>query len=249
MLAVNLAVELARRAPEQVVLVDLSLTFGHDLLLLNLTSKSSLSGTSAEALRKADLEHGLAHYLVIHPSSSLRVLAGSTKPEEGEMVTGEMVTAAIEQLARHFKYVVVDTGSQFTDPVLAALESADAVLMVCSPEIPTLRDVKDCQKILNDVVHVKRDKIHYVMNQIFPFKALSTEQFEEALQLYMFADLPYGGDVGAKSALRGEAFVETQSGSNLAKSIRKLAEQLVATDPKTGALIVAQKDHKRGFFR
>lgn len=248
-LAVNLAISLAHAHAESVVLLDLSLTFGHDMLMLNLVPKSSLSATNAEALRKMDLDEGLAYYLAIHPSSTLRVLAGAIRPEEGETVSGETVRIAIEQLRRHFAYLVIDTGSYFTDPVLAALETSDKVLMLCSPEISVLRDIRECQRIFNDVVHLARDRVHYVMNYIFPFKTLSKEQFESALQQELFAELPYSGEVAAKAALRGEALVETQSGSALAKSIQKLATQLAEEKAKTGALSGGNQDKKRGFFR
>jgi len=246
--AVNLAVELAHLHPESVALVDLSLTFGHTMLLLNLAPKTSLASISADAFRKMDMQDGLAYYLATHPSSTLRLLTGATRPEEGETVTGEMAKAALDQVRKHFSYVVVDTGSNFTDPVLAALESADKVLMVCSPEISVLRDIRDCQRIFNDVLHIPRERVLYLMNYIFPLKALSKEQFETALQQELFAELPYGAEVTAKAALRGEAFVERQSGSNVAKAIQRMAAQLSAEKGKSGVGAGAQ-DKKRGFFR
>jgi MinD-like ATPase involved in chromosome partitioning or flagellar assembly len=243
--ATNLAVSLAHQHAESVVLVDLSLTFGHTLLLLNLVPKSSLASTTADALKKMGLQEGIAYYLAVHPSSSLRVLAGSTRPEEGESVTGEAAKVVIEELKKHFSYVVVDTSSTFTDPVLAALESADRVLMLCTPEISVLRDVRECQRVFNDVVHMTRDHVLYLMNNIYPHKGLSKAQFEDALQQSLYMELPYGGDVPLKASLRGEAFVETQSGSSLAKAIQKLGSQLVA---ETALRIGAVQEKKRGLF-
>jgi pilus assembly protein CpaE len=245
--AVNLAVALAHQHAESVVLVDLSLTFGHDLLLLNLTATSSLASTTADALKKMGLAEGLAYYLTTHNPSSLRVLAGSTRPEEGEAVSGDAAKTAIEQLKKHFSYVVVDTSSAFTDPVLAALEMSDRVLMLCSPEIVVLRDIRECQRIFNDVVHLKRDKVLYLMNHIFPHKGLSREQFEDALQQPLYMEIPNGGEVPIKASLRGEALVETQSGSAIAKSIQKLASQLVV-ETATRAGATAQPEKKWGLF-
>lgn len=247
--AVNLAVALARAHPEAVALVDLSLTFGHDTLLLNQVPKSSLSATSADALRKMEMADGLAYYLAVHPSSTLRIMPGSLRPEEGETVTGEAAKVAIEQLQRHFDYVVVDTGSYFTDPVISALESADRILMLCSPEISTLRDVRECQRILNDVVHIHRDRIRYIMNYIFPFKTLTREQFESALQQELYLELPYSSDAPAKAALKGESLVETQPGSPMSKALLKLAALLAAEGEKSGVAAGAGQDRKRGFFR
>jgi MinD-like ATPase involved in chromosome partitioning or flagellar assembly len=246
-IAVNLAVELARAHPEQVVLLDLSLVFGHDMLMLNLSPKSSLAATNGDALRKISGLEDLSYYLSVHPTSTLRVFAGATRPEDGEAVTADTVKAAIQQLKRHFKYVVIDTGSYYSDPVLAALENSDRLVVVCSPEMSTLQDIRDSKRILNDVVHIRRDKIGYVLNYIFPFKTLSRDQFESALQQELYMEIPYGGEVPAKAALLGEAFMEKQSGSNVARAIQKLSKQLVADT--SGDPAHASGDRKRGFFR
>ncbi len=244
--AVNLAVALTRQYPESVVLVDLSLTFGHTLMLLNLTPTTSLAGTTAEALRKMAVQESLAYYLTVHPSSGLRILAGSTRPEDGEAVTGEAAKVVIEQLRKHFAYVVVDTSCTFTDPVLAAIESSDRVLLLCTPEISVLQDVKQCQRIFNDVVHLPRERVLYLMHHVYPYKGLSREQFEDALQQPIYMELPNGGDAPLKASLRGEALVQTQSGSALAKGIQKLATQLVAETASRFGMVPQEK--KRGLF-
>jgi MinD-like ATPase involved in chromosome partitioning or flagellar assembly len=248
-IAVNLAVELARTYLEQVVLLDLSLVFGHDMLMLNLSPKSSLAATNGDALRKMGGLEDISYYLSTHPTSTLRVFAGATRPEDGETVTGDTAKAAIQQLRRHFKYVVIDTGSYYSDPVLAALENSDRLVVVCSPEMSTLQDIRDSKRILSDVVHIKRDKICYILNHIFPFKTLSRDQFESALQQELYMEIPYGGEVPAKAALLGEAFVEKQSGSNVGRAIQKLAKQLVTETTGTGEPAHASGDRKRGFFR
>ncbi|MGI5837025.1 MAG: AAA family ATPase, partial [Chloroflexota bacterium] len=207
--------------------------------------KSSLATANPEALRRLDLPENMDHYLAIHPSSSLRVMAGALKPEEGELVTAETVGIALQQLRRHFAYLVIDTSSQFTDPVLAALEASDKIFVLCSPEMSLLRDIRECQRICDSVLHIQRDRVHYVMNNIFPFKTLSRGQLEEALQRKLFAELPYGGDAAAKTALKGETLVETRSGSPLARGIQALASQVTNEGKKSEG----NQDRKRSFFR
>jgi MinD-like ATPase involved in chromosome partitioning or flagellar assembly len=246
-IATNLAVAMAKLHPGSVALLDLSLTFGHDMLLLNLVPRSCVAATTAEALRKMTLEEELSYYLAVHPSSGLRVMAGAVHPEEGEMVSGDTAKAAIDLLRSHFQYVVVDTGSNFADPTLCALESADRVLLLCSPELCVLRDVRECQRILSQVIHLTRERVLYLMNGIFPFKTLSRDQFESTLQQPLHAELPYGGDVPTRAALRGEPFVETQPGSPLARALQRLAAQLTADEQRGSDL--QQRDRRRGFFR
>ena len=84
-IAVNLAVALAQQNPEQVGMLDLSLTFGHTPILLDLQPRAGLSSIGVDALPRLDREAFL-HYLVPH-ASTLRLLPGAARPEDGEVVT------------------------------------------------------------------------------------------------------------------------------------------------------------------
>ena len=179
-IAVNLAVTLAQTRPDQASLLDLSLTFPHCALMLNLVPKASLAGVTADTLSKIDKE-GLDHYMVRH-ASTLRLIVGSMRAEEGEIVSSDQVRAAIEILRRFNANVVIDTASNFSEATIAALESADKVVMVCTPELMTLRDVRECQRIFSDVIKVPADRLVYVVNNVLPFKPIQLEQFANALE-------------------------------------------------------------------
>src|SRR5439155_23919864 len=116
-LATNIAVALAQLTPDRVVIVDLDLLFGHVALLLDLVPRTGLAGTTPAAIRALERD-SLAYYLTKHAESSLRVLSGTLRPEESELVTGEHVRAIVEQLRKQFVHVVIDAGSRFSEPCL-----------------------------------------------------------------------------------------------------------------------------------
>lgn len=240
--AVNLAVSFAQRNPDQVALLDLSLTFGHCSLVLNLVPKASLATITPESLSQLDRE-ALDYYLVRH-ASTLKILVGSTKPEEGETVTGDHVKAAIDLMARQNAVTIIDTAPNFGESTLAAIEAADKVIMLCTPELTTLRDVRECQRIFLDLIQVPKEKTFYVMNQLSSSKVLGVEQFEQALEQEMHVELPFGGDVPAKAAVRGEAFTQSQPGAQLAKAIERIAVMLEEEGAPKG-----QQPERRGLFQ
>ena len=90
--ATNLAVALAQLTPDRVAAVDLDLLFGHVAMLLDLVPRTSLAAITPAAIRDLDRD-SLAYYLAKHAESSLRVLAGTMRPEDSELVTGEHVRA------------------------------------------------------------------------------------------------------------------------------------------------------------
>ena len=242
--AVNMGVAYAQMHPDAVSLIDLSLTFGHCALMLNLVPKSSLSALNVDALNRIDRE-GLENYVITHPST-LKILEGATKPEDGETVTGEHARLAIEAMRRYNEVTVIDTSSNFTESTIAALEAADKVILVCTPELTTLRDIRECQRIFTSVIRVSKDKVFYLMNNPVPFKALPNDQFEQTLARRIDVEIPFGGDVPTRAATRGEALVQVQPGSDMARAIDRVAKLL--EEEATPAM----KQHERrgisGFF-
>jgi len=223
-LAVNLAVTLAHQLPERVALLDLDLTFGHTALLLNVNPDSALAAVPPEVLEGFDRQ-SLGPYLNPHPSG-LNLVVGATRPEEGEAVTGDHVRAVLGAMKRQFMAIVVDCGGSFSDPTLAALEMADRVVLVCTPELNTLRDVRECQRIFGEVIHVDRAKLYYVLNHYQPFKVLTREQFEAALEQSIALEIPHAGEVAMKAAMDGEPVVRSNPGSPFARAIQKGAWDL-----------------------
>jgi pilus assembly protein CpaE len=223
-LAVNLAVTLAQQLPEQVALLDLSLTFGHAPMMLDLQPRASVSAISVEVLAKFDRE-ALLSYMVAH-GSTLRVLPGAVRPEEGEGVTQEHVQAVLGLLKRFFGYVVVDTSSTFTDTTLAALENSDKVLFVLTPELTAVRDLVECQRIFTDVVRIPADRFYYLLNHPYGFRALSRTDFEQAFGRPITGELPHGGDTPFQAAARGQAFTAAQPSTAIARAVDNVAREL-----------------------
>jgi pilus assembly protein CpaE len=176
--------------------------------------------------------------MALHPST-LRVLPGALRPEQGEEVTVEHVQQALNILKRYFAYVVVDTSSSFADTNIAALEASERVLFLVTPELTALRAAIDCHRIFAEVIHLPPDRVLYVLNQLYGFRGLSRSDFEQAFKLSVDAELPHGGDVPIQAALRGQAFVASQPGTPIARAVDDLARTL------TGA----PKRAQTGFFR
>jgi pilus assembly protein CpaE len=97
-LAVNLAIALAERHPDDTVLLDLDVVFGNVLSNLWLEPRGVLAEVSPVTLRGLD-RAGLDLYLVKH-SSSLRIFPAARAPEEGQTITGDHVRAAVTTLRR-----------------------------------------------------------------------------------------------------------------------------------------------------
>jgi pilus assembly protein CpaE len=221
-IATNLAVALAQKAPDRVVLADLNVLFGHAAVLLNVVPRTSLASISANALRQLDRE-SVEFYLTPHPETALRVLTGSMRPEEGELVTGEHVRLALELLRQHFVHVVVDIGRSFSEVNLTAMEVADQILLVCTPEQLAVQAVRECQRIFGRALRVNPSRLGYVLNHPLPYKTLSRAQVEEILGVTLTVEIPFGGDVPTRAGLEGHPLLARWPGNATSKALVELA--------------------------
>ena len=175
-LALNLAIALAERHPDDTVLLDLDVLFGHALANLWLEPRGVLAQVSPVTIRALD-RAGLNYYLLPH-SSSLRIFPAATRPEEGQTITGEHVRAAVLALRRHFAHIVLDLPHGFGEVTLAGLELANRVLLVATPEQIMLKDLAECQRIFADVLRLPMDHVSYVLNHPQPYTALPLSVFQ-----------------------------------------------------------------------
>src|SRR5438105_8774414 len=224
-LTTNLAAALAQLTPDRVVGVDLDLLFGHMPMLLDLVPRTALAAITPAAIRALDRD-SLAYYLTKHAESSLRVLAGTLKPEDSELVTGEHVRAMIDQLRRQFVHVIVDAGSRFSEPCLAAIEAADQVIVVSTPGSAAARGAQETQRVLRDLLAVPPERMRFVQNQPGPYGRLSAEDLAEVLGTDRVITVPFGGEEVSKATLNGLPLVMSRSGNPTSRAIVSLAHEL-----------------------
>ena len=232
-IAVTLAIALAERHPDDTVLLDLDVLFGHALANLWLEPKGVLAQISPATMRSLD-RGGLDHYLLPH-SSSLRIFPAATRPEEGQTITGEHIRAAVPILKRNFGHVVLDLPHGFNEVTLAGLELADRVLLVATPEQVTLQDVLECRRIFSDVLFVPPDHVSYVLNHPQPYSGLALSEFSAATET-PWSEIAHGGEAPSTAALRGESLLGTRPNNVVARAAGELAEQVAAEAREQTAL-------------
>jgi len=206
--------------------LDLDLLFDDAALVLDLTPTTSLAGIPEGELQHLD-PRTLSNYLVEH-ASSLRVLVGATRPEEGERVTGAHVRAALAAMKQQFLVTIVDCGGSFGEPTLMALEAADRVVVLCTPELTTLRDVRDCQRIFGQALRLDKQRTLYAFNHPRPHNGLTRQQFETALEQPMAVEIPHAGE---SIEYEGRRYTVLEMERNRIAKVRieKLPEQPVPT--------------------
>lgn len=137
-IAAFMALSLATRTKSNVALVDLDLQFGDLGVILDVQSPNSLVDLAAQDV----IDQTAIDEVLVRHSSGVRVLTAPEVIADAEQVDPEKVLRMLNQLRQHFAYVVVDTWSFLEDVTMTALQAADRVILVATPEVPALRDLR-----------------------------------------------------------------------------------------------------------
>jgi pilus assembly protein CpaE len=108
------------------------------------------------------------------------------------------------QLAKsQYEYVVADLPHDFSEFAIQALDAADVIFMVASPDMASVRAVNAALDTY-DKLGYSKEKVRFILNAIFPHSNLSKDKLEAALGMTAFATIPYTRDVFVEAINLGQ---------------------------------------------
>lgn len=242
--ATNIAVGLARSAPDRVVLVDLDIHFGDVASALNLSPTYSLPDT----IRPAAVGDAMAlkTYLTRH-ETGLWVVPGSDSPAAADAVTAHDIRALVKTLAHSFDYVVIDTAPGLPEHTLAALDLTNELVLVTGLDVPGVRGLRKEIETLNQL-GLLLDARHLVLNFADSSRGLSVADVEATISAKVDVVLPTAKMVPI-SVNQGVPLLQSQAKdpvtAQLAKLVGRIAKQPAPHHPR-GRLFHRAKGGRHG---
>ncbi|HEX6663511.1 MAG TPA: AAA family ATPase [Gaiellaceae bacterium] len=238
-LATNIAVASAR-AGVNTLLVDLDLQFGDAALALAVPPRATIADLAASS-GEIDAEK-LSAFVCTEPKTSLSLLAAPKRPEEAQILGQAELGAVIDAARSTYGAVVIDTGPLFDGAVLAALDRTDRLLLVCNPEITSLKNVRLGLETL-DRLGFSRDRVSIVANRLGSPGGVGRQGIEDALEAEISYELPDDPEVPA-AINRATPAVLANGDGRFARAVSKLAGELFT---ETATAAAAAVTHKRRF--
>jgi Flp pilus assembly CpaE family ATPase len=223
-IATNLAIGLTSSAPQSTVLVDLDVQFGDVASALGLVPEYTLPDAVQGPASQDTMV--LKTFLTQHPSG-LYAVCGSESPAAGDTVTADDVSRLLAQLAREFRYVVVDTAPGLSEQTLAALDRASDVVMLSSMDVPGVRGLRKELDVLRELCMIPAGR-HVVMNFADPKGGLSVRDVETTIGTGVDVVLPRSAAVPA-STNQGVPLLESGRRDPMTKELRRLVSRFAAT--------------------
>jgi Flp pilus assembly CpaE family ATPase len=224
-LAVNTTAALARKFPRQVLLVDLSAPFGHAALFADLIATGSMA--SAARVGQSDFETALRGNIVNH-RSGMGVLPATLRPEEVDLMTGDLTGRVLDVVVSWQRMIVVDLGTSLAEASLAVLERAECVVVVVPPEIAAMTDARRSLAVFRDILNVPDPRIELVLNQRVPHPPLDRAAVESILARKMSVAVGYDDSRPEDAALAGGLVLLRDPNSLVSRGSTDLARVILA---------------------
>jgi Flp pilus assembly CpaE family ATPase len=223
-LAVNTTAALAKTFPRQVLLVDLSAPFGHAALFADLIATGSMA--SAAKAVQADFEIALRGNIVNH-RSGMGVLPGTLRPEEVDLMTGDLTGRVLDVVVGWQRMVLVDLGTSLGEAALAVLERAECVVVVIPPEIAAMTDARRSLAVFRDILNIPDHRVELLLNQRVPRPPLDRAGVEAILGRKMSVTVGFDDSRPEDAALAGGLVLLRDPNSLVSRGATELARVIL----------------------
>jgi pilus assembly protein CpaE len=158
-LAIHLAAELA--AIHRVILMDLDFGMGDVAPMMDITARDSI----ADLLARADrLDERMLNGSVAVHRTKVNVLTTPDDMESIGVVRADDIFNIINVAAKAYQWVIIDCGTYYDEGVSMALNVADTVVLLTTPDVTSVRDA--FRRIRNlQVLGVDKERVALVVNR------------------------------------------------------------------------------------
>jgi pilus assembly protein CpaE len=236
-LSTNLAVALSQGGAE-VVLVDLDLHFGDVAIMLHLFP----SHTIYDAAQNPALDAMTLKSFLTHHDSGIWTLVAPTEPTAADTINPGTIGTILRLLRTAFDYVVIDTPPAFSEPVLAAFDESDWLVMLATLDVPSVKNLRLTLQTM-ELLHVPKSRIRVVVNRADSKVGLRLPDVEKLLSSPVDTTIPSSRSVPL-SVNKGSPIMLEEPKGPVAESIRRVAAQL--TDRETTGR--AKQKQRRSLF-
>ncbi len=250
--ATNLAAAIAAQTGKDVALVDLDLEFGGaasmfgvhaqativDLcrldsnitpdLVTKVMAPAKIGGGGGGGIRgQKPAQPGEVKLLVAPQSPDLAAeVDGDARRRPDHNYVGDILAA----VAQSNPFVVIDTGPGFRETNLTALDRADIILLVTTPDILALQNTGKCLEILLHRLEYPPEKILLLMNQADTAMGVSLQEITRGLDFPVAHRLPRDARTVIWAANCGQPFVIASPRTKVAEGVIAMAKQIASAN-------------------
>ena len=234
--AINLAVCLAERAPDNTLLIELDTRQSDIATFLDVRPTYSV----VDAFENIDrLDESFLRGLLTRHASGLWVLPGPLRMERTQL-NGEQVRAGLEIIRSHFDNVVLDLRHDTSPGTFAGLEASDTIVFLTSLEVSALRSGAAGLAGFR-LLGLDPHKVKVVVMREDTGEDVTLKHAREALGVPVYWRTPSDYQTVVSAINTGKPVVTAAPRSKFARNVRQLADMLGGSAPGAKGASVSKK--------
>ncbi len=214
-----IAANLATALKSSTALIDLNMQAGDLDLFFGVQPRFSIIDLVENRTRLDDSL--LSGYMSTY-SSKLAILPAPRDTAAAEMISPENVTEVLHVLRQRYDYVVVDPHHTLDSMTLAALDSADDIILVLTLDIASIRSAQRSIEIF-DRLGYPRKKVRVMVNRWTKQVDVELQQVERFLGERVVGFVPNDYRAAVNSVNLGKPLVESTPSSSISLEIKRVA--------------------------
>ena len=236
-IAHNLAWSLSESAQVSTALIDLDLSFGTTALDFNHENQQ----TVADALLAPErVDDAVVAKLLAKVTDRLSLFTAPATVSQIMDIPAESYTAIIDTVRRVMPYVVLDMPHAWNEWTYKTLLSSDEVILVCQPDLASLRNGKNfIDELKTQRPNDTPPKLIVNMTGVPKRPEIPTKDFAAAIEVDPSIILPFDPQLFGTASNNGQMISETDGAAESSVAIDQLAGTLTGREivPQTKSLL------------
>jgi len=221
--AVNVATELSRSAPERTLLVDLHLAHGDAAVFLGVEPRFSVVDALDNIHRFDD---AFFKGLVVPSPGGPHLLASSDK-QLAQTSSVQRVRSLVEFATSLYRYIVLDV-PRSDAAALDALDQASRIVVVANQELATVRNASRIAASLRQ--RYGSDRVTVIVNRVDTHAEIGRDDVEKVVGSRVVHSVPSDYRMALRALNKGRPLA-LDNHNKLAASFRELAHDLAGVQP------------------
>lgn len=223
-IAANLAIAIRRERNSNVALADMDFQSGDAGFLLGLSGASSLPDAPTEP--RVDLSDVLG--ALVEHESGIHVMPQPDHIDAGGPTSAQQAVRTLDVLCALFDTVIVDAPHLLIDVTVDILERSGDVLLVVTPDVPSLRAARRSLDVLaRRRAGAVPGRMLVIVNRFSEKSPVSLAQIEETLDLPIFATIVEDSEAVSLAGNCGRPLSAAGAARSAARDIAAIAKRLV----------------------
>lgn len=185
-LALNSSLIIHEKFNKKILLIDLDLQFGDIALMVNkqneLTIKEMFDDSPITNID--DMKPYLYKF-----KDNFDMLFAPKDPESAEYISNEQIKSILEILKKHYDIIIIDTGVNYSEVTLNALDLSDLILIVTNLEVTGLKNTKLSLRVMQSL-NYDEDKVKLVVNMAHDKFGVTKANVQKAFTFEVLGYIP-----------------------------------------------------------